>query len=490
MTDILTDLPGLLQELLVDLPDQLNTEYGVVRRYRQITPSRFVRTLVFGWLQDPKASLADLAEYATSLLDSPITEAGLRNHLTPAAVSLLTDLLDHALSHLIEGVALPSALLARFPGVFLFDSSIVSLPARLARFFPGTGNQNGVNAACKLLFGFELTRGGLLQLQLGSARQPDQDLAEALHPVPEGALTLCDLGFFSLERLDQQKQVGDRFLSRAQPQLVVQLQGGGTQPLLDFVQGLGDVVDMEDVEVGTKQRLRCRVIAWRVPDAVAQRRKRKCQEQHSRKQKRWRKRQERDRKAGRSGRRAGKRKGRPPATGPSAEQLAWCDWVVLLTNVPPEHMSVSEAEALLRARWQIELLIKLWKGFGGLERHRGRTKERVQCELLAKLLGQVVMHWTLLSGGRPYVQLCVERAAKQVRKYAERLGQSLEQGEDALRPLLAELARRIANCGRRQRRRQQPSTAQRLDGQRPPYFAEPPPHTTPPFGTETKPRAA
>jgi IS4 transposase len=41
---------------------------------------------------------------------------------------------------------------------------------------------------------------------------------------------------------------------------------------------------------------------------------------------------------------------------------------------------------LYRVRWQIELLFKLWKSQGRLDKSLGHRGERVLCEVLAKLL--------------------------------------------------------------------------------------------------------
>ncbi len=261
---------------------------------------------------------------------------------------------------------------------------------------------------------------------------------------------------------------------------------GGTGSILDFLRGRGWQVDEAEVEIGSKHKLRCRLIAWRVPDQVAERRKRKRVENQNRKSKRKRKAADRANKKGkrcRGRKRQGCKRKKEVASLVTAEQLEWCEWVVVLTNVGSDKMSVSEAEALLRGRWQIELVIKVWKGFGGLERMKGRKKERVECELLAKLLGQLVAHWALLSSGVAYLELSVTRGSKQVRKYAERIGKALGVGEKALREVLAELAKRIAASGRRQRRKKDPNTAQRLCGERPPWFSDFEPKPVPWFDT-------
>jgi IS4 transposase len=70
------------------------------------------------------------------------------------------------------------------------------------------------------------------------------------------------------------------------------------------------------------------LIAWRVPEEQANRRRQKLCEEMKRKNKK----------------------------APGAERLAWCDWSILLTNVPAELLTPTEAAVLYRARWQIELL--------------------------------------------------------------------------------------------------------------------------------------
>jgi hypothetical protein len=50
----------------------------------------------------------------------------------------------------------------------------------------------------------------------------------------------------------------------------------------------------------------------------------------------------------------------------------------------------------MRARWQIELLFKLWKQHGCIDEWNGSKPWRVLCEVSAKLLAMIVQHWVLL----------------------------------------------------------------------------------------------
>jgi hypothetical protein len=466
MSDIVDDLPAFLQDLFLCVPDQVNSQLDIpfCQRKRSLTPSSFVRTLVFGWLDDPDASVETLAQYAC-YLGSAVSESGLRQRFTDSAVDLLAGVLQEALQPLIFGPSCPAPLLERFNGTYLFDSTVIPLPCCLLPLFPGCGNQDKVNAACKLLLGLELGSGGLIQLDLFAARQPDQQLAAACQPLPAGALMIRDLGFFSLRGLRQQDDQGVYYLSRADPRLVVQVGGGQTQSLMQFLRSKGQQVDGE-VEVGTKDRLKCRLIAWRVPDAVAETRRQKRLQWAKRKQKRRNNAQQRGKKVAK-----GTGKTRRAAGKPTAEQLEQCEWVVVLTNVPADKMNVKEAEALLRSRWQIELLIKVWKQSGCLEGIEANKPQRALCELLAKLLGQLVAHWAVLGSGRVYLELDVPQAQQKVSTYAERLGRAIAQGLETLREVWQELQKRLQHVGKRRQGKKRPSTAQRLDGQEPPWFS-------------------
>jgi hypothetical protein len=80
----------------------------------------------------------------------------------------------------------------------------------------------------------------------------------------------------------------------------------------------------------------------------------------------------------------------------SPRQWELVQWVIVLINVPPGLLAAGEAMALLRARWQIELLWKLWKDLGKVDEWQTAHPARILCELYAKLLGMLVQHWLLL----------------------------------------------------------------------------------------------
>jgi len=80
----------------------------------------------------------------------------------------------------------------------------------------------------------------------------------------------------------------------------------------------------------------------------------------------------------------------------SARQMALASWTILVTNVPAQMLTHAQALVLMRVRWQIELLFKLWKQHGLLDEWTGTKSWRVLCEVYAKLVAVVVQHWFVL----------------------------------------------------------------------------------------------
>jgi Transposase DDE domain len=82
-----------------------------------------------------------------------------------------------------------------------------------------------------------------------------------------------------------------------------------------------------------------------------------------------------------------------------ARQWEACRWTVLVTTVDRAALDAEEVWIVYRARWQIELLFKAWKGGNGVALPRGGKPERILVEVYAKLLGVIVQQWALLAGG-------------------------------------------------------------------------------------------
>jgi Transposase DDE domain len=428
MTITIDQLADTLQTLFTTEADRAAQVSAMIQRQRKISGADFVQTLVFGWLEDPTATIDELGDQLG------ISKQGLDQRFDARAADCLWQVLQAATQRLFAANPETIPLLRRFTGVVIDDCTSLGLPAELARQFPGCGGSDpeAAQAGIKLLIRFEVTSGQFQALQAGAARDSERTLSKPLPPLSQGSLHLADLGFFDLDELARRSRQGVSWISRVPALLNKQADDGTTESLADWLKHQSaDRID-EPVQLGTKKRLGCRLVAVRLPAKVAQRQLRKLKKKLS-------------------------KKGRTI----SERQRVMCQWLVLITNLPPDTFTIEEISVLYRVRWQVELLFKRWKSLVGLGRSRGKRAYRVLCETYAKLLGCLVQHWGSLLRGGPLSGISAYRRAKQVRQFAAGIVEALED-IDQLLMVLEQLAARLRRLPRQDKRRRSPSTRQLL----------------------------
>jgi hypothetical protein len=422
----IANLSNALQSLFTTDADEFATQTGFVGRKRLWTGPAFAQTLVFGWLERPDASLERLASHTGS------SKQALAQRFTPQAVDFLGALLGHALELSLAAIPAAIPLLRRFDGVYVEDCTTISLPRSCAASLPGCGGPtpDAGLAALKVYSRYEITGGSITEIDFQPGRFPDVTAGQAHTALPAGSLRLADLGFFDLGVLSAYTAQGVHWINRLPANVTVATGKSGPISLSDFLAGQkGDRVD-RPVTVGAGGELSCRLLAWRCPEEVARKRREKLVA---------------------SARKKGRRV--------SARQWELAGWTVLVTNLLPERLSALEAWELYRARWQIELLFKRWKSLGGLAKSAGWTRERVLCEVLAKLLGQVVANWAMLMRGGPLAGYAATKAMRVVQELAGLIRRAV-----GVRPLLEMvLAQIVTELGRlRPTKRKRQTTRERL----------------------------
>lgn len=427
-----THLSKGLQTLLTTTANTLARETGFVQRASKLTGAAFVQTLLFGWLNNPQAPLQQLAQMAGTVGVS-ISPQGLEQRFSPTAAQFLRRVFEAALGCVVASDPVAIPLLQRFAGIYLLDSSTIVLPDELASVWPGCGGstESHTQAAIKLQVQLDFSTGALVGPGLQPGRGPDRD-ATAHLAWPAGALRLADLGYFNLHMFRDCSTVGVYWLSRLYPQTQVFDLAGEPLDLCRWLNHQGDGRVDQQVLLGGTERLPARLLALKVPAQVAEQRRRRLRQE-------------------------AKRTGRTV----SARQLALADWTLLVTNVPTALLSLREALVLLRARWQLELLFKLWKSGSRLDESRSTKPWRRLGELYAKLLAVVVQHWLLVVSCWQYPDRSLVQAAQTVQCYATSLALALP---DVKR--LSEMIQRVQRClqvgCRITRRRKHPSTYQLL----------------------------
>jgi hypothetical protein len=419
---IVAKVGAMLQRLFGTIPDEAAEASGVIQRKRKFTGVSLAKTFVLGHLQNPEASDEELAQIAAQC-GADVTAQAIEQRHTPRMVKFLEVLFREATKLVIETDKSLAPILERFSSVPVLDSSTVTLPISMKEQFAGCGGSHGGGqAAMKLQTELDL-RGGGLVIEIEQGRSTDGATSRQHVRRGKGSLRISDLGYFNVSVFAEMKAAGEYFLSRLQFGTMVMLLNGKEVELLRWLANQpGPFIDQQ-ILLGKKDRLVCRIIAWRVPQEQADRRRQKL-------------RQEMMRKSGKT---------------PSEERLAWCDWTILVTNVPPHLLTPEEAVVMYRARWQVELLFKRWKSQDLVAVLSGSTEVRQMVRVWSRLLAALVQHWLVVTTawGNPTKSLV--KVCEAIRKFVGRIAAGLSRVDELTRAL-NDLCQAIAKTCRRNKR--------------------------------------
>jgi hypothetical protein len=365
-----------------------------------------------------------------------VTEEAIEYRFTEELVLFLEEMLKRAVSQTLAAKVATTPLLRKFSDVRIGDSTSLMLPDEFADQFPGCGGtENACRAAMKIQVLWSLMTGQLLGWQITSGRASDakSEIAEASPPA--ASLSVYDLGYFSLDRFRRVGEADAYWISRLQHGTNIFDAAGNSLDLPSFLREHGEngLVDTT-VLLGEKDRLACRLIAVRVPPEMAARRRQKIRE-----------------------------KARDHGREPSQEYLELQDWTIFVTNCDADLLTWKEVVVLYRARWQIELLFKLWKSHNHIAAlETAASPQRQMAILYAKLIGVIVQHWMLLSAAWNDVQRSLRKAAAILRDWIVLLTSVLDDGE-RLSDFLHRFGAAVAKTARVTRRRKHPSLFQLLE---------------------------
>lgn len=252
-----------------------------------------------------------------------------------------------------------SELFTSFAHVYIQDATHFSLPDVLSTAFPGSYSQFGKTATAKIQAIFCLTKGIFSGFQLNSFRDTDQkDASRIVDMLLKGDLVIRDLGYFTLSSFEKIIEKGSHFLSRFKYGVSVHEPDTG-EPihLLKYLKKYGCMDKL--VILGEKTKVKCRMIAIKLPEHIASRRRRKAKQDRNQK------------------------------TNHSKEYLELLGYAIMITTAGQDIWTPTDVVNAYRCRWYIEILFKGWKS--GLKIHfdipaRYVTKERAEFFFYASLL--------------------------------------------------------------------------------------------------------
>ncbi len=422
------------QSILEEEADDIAWETGVTKRKGKIDVATFVQSLIFGFWQDPELRLSGLAQVG-GRREVHVTESAISQRFTPECASMLRIILQRLAEVRLESEKVDIPLLKQFSAVIVEDSTSITLPAELAEIWKGCGEEGSPSSSTvKLFVRWNVLNGELLGPRLANGRTNDHKSPFGIEELPERSVYLADIGFFAIERLHRiaRDKKGKRyFVSRLQSKTNLYTRHGHRIELRGILpKEVNQVCDV-GVVLGQKNGLPVRLIMIKVPDDVAEER------------------QERIR-----------RKAQQNGDIPSEEILALAHWTIVITNIARKRADPSQILVLLRLRWQIERLFRLWKEDGKIDEWRTKKPYRILCEFYAKLCAMVIQQSFIQEGCWLDPLRSLVKAAAALRRECNRLMIAFSERKRDM--TVHSILRTLRSGCRIERRAAFPSTAQLL----------------------------
>lgn len=420
-----------MRHLLEEMATELGSETKFVKRQSKMTATSFCQTFILGSLEDGKKSLNDFAQIAQEL-GVEITPSGLNQRLNEPAVDCLKKMLAKSIALNLETTH-EAPFLDQFSDVQLVDSSYMGLPKELADLFPGVGR--ATTAGLKLFLNYSYRFGQIKALEVASGRTTDQTHQIHIEHAQENSLTLFDLGFFNQTLFERFDAKGAYYLVRYQNQTALYTHLLERIDLHHFLKTTNDNEIDLSLRIGSKVKTPVRLIALRLPQDVAEQRRRKAKEK-------------------------AQADGRRPTL--SAARLALLDWAIFVTNVPSDLLSVEQITLVYRLRWQIELIFKVWKSSAKLKEIGQFRPTRVLAQLFARLTALVLFHFLIAPTIAWCKELSLTKAFSCLKRHAIRLIDALSGSLKDLSLALKKIDQDLLRFGRMDKRNKTPSTYQLL----------------------------
>ena len=431
MTLNIAEMSDTVKQFFTESAKQTAKQTEFVKRESKMTGGLWLQMWVLGLLETPQSALSHLAEWCEDQHGVLITPQALHDRLHAAAVAFMKTMFALALTLFRQTICIPLPRLRQFPAVKLFDSTGFCLPACLADEFPGSGG-SGSPAAIKLQLVFDFLTGTFSAIDLTDGIHPDQTYANFLEVIEAGSLNIFDLGYFTLKRLKGIVDKGAYFVCRFLHGTGIYDEQGHKIDLLALLRAEERQHFEIWLQVGAATRVSCRLCCFRVPEEVANRRRRNAKTAQA-------------------------KRGRQP----SKEALELMGWTLLLTNTTESMIPLKLVALLYVLRWQIELVFKQWKSQAKVHQIAGVKRERVLVELYAKLIGLVLFQFLVMPLRSKDIDLSPMKAFQRVARKSRALATALH-SERQIQQWMRHLHAKLLKWAQREKRKKRLTTVRML----------------------------
>jgi len=354
-----TDTPLLTRIDTTLSNERLNTlakRAGYLERCRKIRPLALIKAFCLVTLQS-SCSLRMCAILLGVISGESISKQALWKRVNSHCPEFIRAVLFHTLLKVSKLKAhLQDATFASFRRVLIQDSTKIALPKKLACDYPGARNQTGRRTAtASIQTVYDALTETFVFFKLTPFTENDQSAAPAIVALAcEGDLVLRDLGYFGVESLRDLDRKRVYYLTRYRYRTSLFASSGEKLDLLKKLHG-NTSLDMR-VLVGDHIKLPARLVAKKVPEPIANERRRKLRNNRDRRR------------------------------NPTEDQLALMDWEIFLTNVSEGIWDADTVSCVYGIRWRIEILFKSWKSHFHFTTLTNGSKAFVESLIYSRLL--------------------------------------------------------------------------------------------------------
>lgn len=358
LPDTISNIPRKIFNFFTLEAERLGKESAYKKRRSKLTPSAFIKALLTTCLSE---------HFTLELLCSALKEQkiiirkqSLYERFNERTVEFLKTLASSFLKYVqLEKLAQLNGL-EGFTGLNIIDSSSVSLHGSLSNLFKGSGGAAS-SAALKIQLMFDYLAGQIKELTLTSGCDNDQSFDHYFSSIQEGALYLIDLGYFKLNSFKKIIEGQAFFVSRLLPGTKLFTVEKQPLDLLTTLSASGTSFSQQ-LLMGARHRIPVRLVAQRLPDELADRRRQKLKEGHRRR-----------------------------GIKPSQELLALQNWSIYITNTSETQLNNQHIHQTYAFRWQIELIFKLSKSLMHVDSINSTKSPRVLVETYGKFISMMLL---------------------------------------------------------------------------------------------------
>jgi len=327
------------------------------RKHKKITACNFLLSFFLMAVKGSN-SYACWAQQLCLLTKTPISKQSIFERMGKSAVKMTHSLLQQRLKYEYGQIS-TGELFKFFKRVLLQDSTTLQLPDSLKKYFPGNKTNGKQRSLIRIQSIFDLVSSHFCYFGLFPYTKNDQSASGLISLVLEkGDLIIRDLGYFVIDTLEDIVKSRAFFLTRITHSVCIYEDVEGRKMHLTQILKNKSFLD-KWVWVSESHKMYARLVAMKLPERIANERRRKAKRQ---KDKRFKY---------------------------SKEYLNLLGYTFYITNVDNEVWSMHDVLKAYKVRWKIEIIFKSWKSNFKIQKliHKQcYNLYRLQCTIYMMLL--------------------------------------------------------------------------------------------------------